>query len=179
MIYLLTGISGVGKSAVIKNCHAEFTQVNFGDLVLEIAKESGLAKTRDELKEIDAHTTRHLQRRVVARLKQMTGKVLLDTHLTIESPYGFFPGIPFWIAEELNFKTIILIEAPPQEILKRRNKDTSVRKREKSTIEEIITQRDMDRNAALVLSIMTGPPVKIIENIKVKKAASELAELLS
>ncbi|MCD4739690.1 adenylate kinase [archaeon] len=177
MIYLLTGISGVGKTTVIKNCKAEFTHINFGDMVLGIAKEMELAENRDDLKSIDAETTRKIQRKVVARLKQMPGKVLLDTHLTIESHYGFFPGIPHWMAEELNFKNIILIEAPIEEVQKRRNKDTSIRTREQNTLEEIKTQRDMDRGAAITLSVMTGPPVKIIENVSVEKASNELAEL--
>lgn len=178
MIYLLTGISGVGKSTVIHNCDAEFVHINFGDIVLEIAKEEGLAENRDDLKTISAEKTKQIQEKVVERLKQMDGKVLLDTHLTIESPYGFFPGIPYWMAKELQFKSIILIEAPIEEIQKRRNKDTGIRKREENTLEEIRTQRDMDRSAAVTLSVMAGPNVKIIENVDLEKASNELKELL-
>lgn len=178
MIYLITGISGVGKSTVINNCNAEFVHVNFGDVVLEIAKERKLAETRDELKNIGPETTRKLQEEAVKRIKTISGKVLLDTHLTIESPYGFYPGIPLWMAKELNFKSIIIIEAPPEEILKRRKKDERIRARKKSGLREIELQMQLDRSFAMALSVLTGVPVKIVENVDLEKASQELSELL-
>ncbi|MCD6414803.1 MAG: adenylate kinase [Candidatus Diapherotrites archaeon] len=178
MIYLMTGISGVGKSTVIHNCNVDLTHVNFGDIILEIAREQKLAESRDELKNIDAEKTREMQEEAVRRIKNISGKVLLDTHLTIESPYGFYPGIPLWMAKELNFKSIIIIEAPPEEVLKRRKKDEGLRARKKSDLREIELQMQLDRSFAMALSALTGVAVKIIENVDLEKASSELGELL-
>jgi adenylate kinase len=178
MIYLLSGISGVGKSTVLKNSDAEFTHVNFGSKVLEVAQREGLAKHRDDLKKLSPETVQKIQHLVVEDLKKMPGTVVVDTHLTIESPYGFFPGIPEWMARELKFKALIIVEAPPKEIQKRRNKDAGKRKREKSSLEDIKLQLDLDRASAIALSLMIGAPVKIIENVELDKAAGEMTELL-
>jgi adenylate kinase len=178
-IFLLTGISGVGKGTVIKNARGDFKHVNFGDVMLATAKTMKLAESRDDLKKLNPKQQEDLQKATVEALKAMPGKILVDTHLALESPHGFIAGIPDWIARQLNVKRIIIIEAPSEEIIKRRAKDVSIRARESQSASHLDLQRDMDRMAGMTLSVITGAPLKIITNLDAKKAGDELSEMLS
>lgn len=177
-IYLVTGISGAGKTTVINHARKNFKHVIFGDIMLNIAKRKRLVQDRDQIKYLDNKTAISLQKTTVREISRMKGKILIDTHLAMETPYGYIPGIPFWMLKELNVQGIILIEAPSKEILKRRAKDKTIRKREKDTLEKLNQQRDMDRIAGMALSILSSAPLKIIENIDYNKAAQELSDFL-
>jgi adenylate kinase len=93
----------------------------------------------------------------------MGGRVFVDTHCTVRTPRGYLPGLPKWVLETLKPKQIILVEADPEEILRRRISDES-RKREKSPLEDIEEHQEMNRKVAMVYSTLTGAIVTIIKN---------------
>ncbi len=181
-VFLVVGISGVGKSTVIrralKEMKKEIKWVNYGDLMLEVLKDMGVNVMRDEMKFLPIEKTINLQEKVVQRIREMPGDILLDTHLALESPYGYIPGVSSKAIANMDLAQIIVIEAPPEEIIKRRAKDTGKRKRLHQTEEDIRRQLDVDRAMASSLAVLKGVPLKIIVNIDLEKAVHEFINSL-
>ena len=178
---MVAGLSGVGKSSVVNHALAmveDVERVNFGDAILKEALKQKLVKNRDELRLLEPEVQRRLQSTAAKKISRMEGKVIVDTHLTIPTPDGYVPGIPVDILVSLNPKRIIILEADPGDILKRRILDRG-RARVDESLEEIEEHFDFDRAAAIAMAIHVGSPVKIIRNDVVEKAGEELAKLLS
>ncbi len=179
-VYVVAGLSGVGKSSVVKYALTqvkEVARVNFGDAILEEALRQKLVKNRDELRFLDLGTQRDLQTRAARRIGKMQGKVIVDTHLTIPTPDGYVPGIPLDVLVELRPRKIVILQADPGDILRRRILDRG-RARVDETLEQIEEHFDFDRAAAIAMAIQVGAPVKIIRNDTIERAGEELAKLL-
>ncbi len=175
MIYLVVGISGVGKTTVLNKAREKLPNVkvvNWGTLMLEIAKEDYGVESRDKLKFLTPEETRELQKKVIQKVKDM-GDVIVDTHLGIESPRGFIQGIPSWVARELKPDRLIVVEAPPEEIARRRAKDKGKRERMEESVESIRMHLDFDRAIAASIGYELGIPVKIVVNIDLDKAVED------
>ncbi len=180
-VYVVAGLSGVGKSSVVEYALKKspgVKRVNFGDAILREATERNLVEDRDQLRFLDLETQRALQARAARRICRMHGKVVVDTHLTIPTPDGYVPGLPLDILIQLKPKRIIILEADPGDILKRRMLDKG-RARVDENLEEIQQHFDFDRAAAIAMAIQVGAPVKIIKNDVLEKAGEELARLLA
>ena len=179
-VYIVVGLSGVGKSSVIGYAlskRPEVTRVNFGDAVLEEALNMNLVKTRDQLRLLEAAVQRDLQLRAARRIGSMEGKIVVDTHMTIPGPDGYLPGLPMDVLEELKPRKIIIVWAKPHEVLKRRLLDKT-RTRVDEDMDEIGEHMDFDRAAAMAIAVQLGIPVKPIENDLVERAGEELAASL-
>ena len=179
-VFLVAGLSGVGKSSVVNSALAkvkDVVRVNFGDAILREALDEKLVKNRAELRWLEPEVQRRLQAKAAAKIGQMEGKVVVDTHLTIPTPDGYVPGIPVEILVSLDPKRIVILEADPGDILKRRILDRG-RSRVDESLEEIEEHFDFDRAAAISMSIHVGSPVKIIRNDVVEEAGEELARIL-
>jgi adenylate kinase len=72
------------------------------------------------------------------------------------------------------------IEADPKEILERRSRDTSDRRRDLEASEEIRLHLNLSRIAALIISAQTGADLRIINNRggKLNLAAKQLSEAI-
>ena len=70
------------------------------------------------------------------------------------------PGLPEWTARALNPEIIVLVEATPEEIEGRRNKDAS-RARDK---DDIGLHQSVNREYASVAAVMTGATVAVVNN---------------
>jgi adenylate kinase len=163
-VIIVTGVPGVGKSTVlgIAKEHAGWPVVIYGDEMIRVARERGLAKDRDEMRALAPDIQREVQEdaaRAIAKL----GSVIVDTHCSIKTPGGYLPGIPFWVADRLKPSQILLVEAPPESIEKRRQNDPT-RKRDNDTVAQIAEHQSMNRAFAASVASSTGATVKIIEN---------------
>ena len=87
-----------------------------------------------------------------------------------------YPGLPYEILKLFDPKMIVLIEAPPEEVAKRREKDKT-RKRSVNT-EKIREEMLWSRIFVATYSSLLGIPIKIIQNIKVEEARKALEEVL-
>lgn len=177
---LIIGAPGVGKTTVLKKAKDKlknYETINFGTEMLKTAKKKNLAKNRDELRKIPKEKNKKIQKKTAKKIKKKK-KTLIDTHLAIETPKGILPGMPKWVLKELNPDSIILIEAKPEELEKRRKKDKS-RKRDDFKTQPTLHQ-ELNRAYATTASTETGALIKIINNEegKVDKAAEELVKTL-
>lgn len=186
-VAVLTGVPGVGKTTVleeaIEKTQKDYKLINYGDKMLEVAKEEGLVENRDEMRKLDAETQREIQKKAGEEISKQAEKtpVIVDTHSTIKTPEGYLPGMPEWVLRPLNPDTIICVEASAQEIRERRKKDADIREREIESKKELKEHQSMNRSAAASYSTITGATVKIIKNHdeKLNVASKELSEALN
>ena len=163
-VIVVTGIPGVGKTTVMQKA-AEGMNIHFvtfGTIMIDIAKELGLVKDRDEMRKLTLDQQKQLQIKTAEKVSKMKN-VILDTHCTVKTPKGYMPGLPEWVLRKLNPTAIIIVEADPQEIYDRRAKDTT-RNRDPDSVEKIAEHQMMNRAAAMSYATLTGATVKIVFN---------------
>jgi adenylate kinase len=161
---VVTGVPGVGKTTVM-TAAAEAKKLKvvvYGTEMFEVAKARRLAKDRDELRKLAPEVQRDVQREAATRIAKM-GEVIVDTHCTVKTPKGFLPGLPLWVLEALRPTSIVLVEADPKEIWRRRQGDAS-RARDPDTVEDIARHQELNRAAAMAYAMATGATVKIVFN---------------
>jgi adenylate kinase len=163
-IIVVTGIPGVGKTTVMQRAAEgmDIKFVTFGTVMIDIAKESGLVKDRDEMRKLTLEQQKQLQIKSAEKIAKM-GNVILDTHCTVKTQKGYMPGLPEWVIKKINPTTIVLVEADPEEIFNRRANDTA-RNRDPDTKEQIDEHQMINRAAAMAYAALTGAAVKIVFN---------------
>jgi adenylate kinase len=161
---IVTGVPGVGKTTVVERAADELGLdiVVYGTEMLEVAKKRGLVDHRDEMRTLDAETQREIQE-AAAESIAAKGRVIVDTLGFIQTPSGYLPGIPEWVAEGIEPETVFLIEADPEAIADRRAEDET-RDRDEEDADEIREHQRMNRQAASVVATLTGATVAIVEN---------------
>ena len=183
---VIVGIPGVGKSTIISNA-TEILQnigttirtVVFGTVMFEEAKKLGI-NDRDQLRKLSIEVQQKLQAMTADYISSLNESVVVvDTHLFIKTPSGYYPGLPMNLILKINPDRLILVTADSEEILRRRKKDNT-RTRDTITDEEI--KRDVDVSLSMIscLSILTGAPFEIIYNHDnmIDSATSLMVELL-
>ena len=163
-VIVVTGIPGVGKTTVMKRAAEglDMKFVTFGTVMIDIAKEMGLVKDRDEMRKLTLEQQKELQIRSAEKVASM-GNVILDTHCTVKTPKGYMPGLPEWVLKKLKPTAIVVVEADPDEIYNRRAKDAT-RNRDPDSIEQIAEHQQINRAAAMAYATLTGATVKIVFN---------------
>lgn len=163
-VVIVTGIPGVGKTTVMKRAAEgmDIQFVTFGTVMIDIAKEIGLVKDRDEMRKLSLEQQKKLQIKTAEKIAEI-GNVIVDTHCTVKTPRGYMPGLPEWVVKKLNPTAIVVVEANPEEIYNRRKKDTS-RNRDPDSKEKIDEHQQINRAAAMAYAALTGATVKIVFN---------------
>lgn len=178
---VVTGVPGVGKTTVMERA-AEEADVKvsvFGSVMLEIAKEENRAEHRDDIRKLPVVEQERLQERAASKIADM-GEVIVDTHASIRTPEGYFPGLPERVLTKLKPKAIVLIEADPESIATRRTEDTADRKRDMDSAEAIEEHQTLNRSFATAYAAVSGAAVHIVENEQgeIDRAVQDLLPLL-
>jgi len=188
-VIVLTGIPGVGKTTVMEELlkigreqGKNVSIVNFGTTMMEVAKREGNVKNRDELRKSAIEFQKKIQTeaaKAIAGQAKNGSIVLVDTHMIIRTEEGYYPGIPQDVITVLRPSSYVLVETDPKEILARRSKDKT-RSRDMILAQEIESELQLSRSAAMACAVATGTPVKIVQNPpgKQAQAARELLPLL-
>lgn len=184
-VNIIVGLSGVGKSTVIEEAmllsDKDYEVINYGDRMVETAREEGLVNERDEMKNLETDTYKRIQREAAESIVEDSEdkNVIVDTHAAIKSPYGYIPGLPKWTVENLDPAKIIMLDATAQEIYKRSTGDND-RDREHDSVDDVDEYRKIAREMASSGSVLTGAYLKVIKNHdgRAEKAAEELVETL-
>jgi adenylate kinase len=166
-VVVVAGIPGSGSTTVLENAleNLEYTHVNYGDVMLLIAQEMGLANDRDSIRKLSPDVQKEIQRKAAKDIKERSeeSNIIVDTHCTIKTPHGFLPGLPKWVLEELQPDQFVLIEADGDEIILRRINDTS-RIRDVEKLKDINLHQQMNRAVSMAYAALTGATVQIIMN---------------
>ncbi len=169
-IVIIVGIPGVGKSTVVSNATEILQNVGtttctvvFGTVMFEEAKKLGI-NDRDQIRKLSIDVQQKLQSMAARHISGLKGSiVVVDTHLFIKTPSGYYPGLPMNLILELKPDKLILVTANSEEILRRRKKDNT-RARDIISDEEIKKDLSVSQSMISCLSIMTGAPFEIIYN---------------
>lgn len=205
MRIILLAVPGAGKSSTIQIVQKEIPDVKkviYGDLMFEVAKEEYGIKDRDDMKKkLSIEDQSKLQERAAERIAKVPGNVIVDTHGSIKTPMGYWPGLPTNIVTRINPDAIILLEFNPEDIAERKKKDLKIKKPQTTSIgtvreprparyiessKEIGLQQQVNRDFATTAANQVGCPIKIInlrfkekkEFDHAKKAAEEIIEML-
>lgn len=187
-LIVVTGVPGVGKSTVVAEALEKlraaglgYELINYGDVMLELARRRAGVFDRDEMRRLPADVYRDIQRGAAEWIAQVAKRklVLLDTHCSIKKLEGYLPGLPRWVLESLKPESILIIEAPPEEVIARRTKDIT-RRRDQELIAEIAEHQQLNRAIAMAYAAMVGATVRIIKNRdgRLSEAVGEMVEAL-
>ena len=179
----MLGIPGVGKSTIVQKLASSLSESNvvtFGSMMLEEGAKRRWVKNRDQLRKLPVEKQRLLQKFAATSISKMKeGAVIVDTHLFVRTKEGYWPGLPFDVARAMKPTHLVLIEASPVEIAKRRTSDKSRYRdpvSEKSLEEELV----LSRTLLAVTSNITGAPMLVVTNSdgKSSHAAKEIVSAL-
>jgi len=185
---ILTGIPGVGKTTILnelqnlaKEKEIKLAVLNYGTVMNELLEKYGRKISRDEIRQQQISVQKKIQDRaaqILAR-KMRSPITIIDTHMFIRTKTGLWSGLPESVLSRLRPSLIVLVEAPPEQIAKRRRSDTT-RMRDDLTMEEVRFDLEWSRATASACAVYTGAPVKIISNKtgKQREAAEELFKLM-
>ena len=186
-LIVITGVPGTGKTTVCRELEKMMEKnvkiVNFGTVMVELAKRMGKDLHRDDIRKHSVDFQSKLQieaaKEIASRAEKFDGTLVVDTHMVIRTQEGYWAGLPYKVLQILKPNMFILIEAEPEEILERRFKDAD-RKRDKVLKEEIVEELLFSRFFAASCASITGAPIKIVKNPHGKQieAAKEILNVL-
>jgi adenylate kinase len=187
---IVTGIPGTGKTTVCscfeklaKIAGVEVNVINYGTVMMGLLHRNGKGMRRDEMRQDSVGTQRRLQQEVanaiVEKVRQLNGLAIIDTHMSIKTPAGYLPGLPSNNLIVLRPEMLVLVEAEPGEISRRRVKDDT-RKRDAVAEEAVREELLFSRLMAGASAVLSGAPVKIVINAegKQEEAAREILKAL-
>ena len=168
----MVGIPGVGKTTVVDKLVSGYKGAkltNFGTLMFETGVALKMVKHRDEMRKLPVEKQRKLQTAAASRIARMKEKlVVVDTHLFIRTPEGFWPGLPYDVVIAMKPTHLVLVEATPDEIALRRASDAT-RYRDAVTKEGLAEELALARSYLAVSSTLTGAPMTIVKNSQGKQ----------
>jgi len=188
-IVIVTGIPGVGKTTVLnefeelaKEKGIKAKVINFGSVMMKILEEKGKFIDRDYIRRTSIKLQKQVQKEACERIKENLEEediLVIDTHMFVQTDCGMYPGLPLNILKELAPSLIVLIESSPEEIVRRRELDKS-RLRDKKMLSDVKFDIEWSRTIASACSVISGAPVKIINNEKEKQkeAAKHLLDCI-
>lgn len=170
------GVPGAGKTTVLKALKGEYKVVNYGDLMLEIEKKEFGIKDRDEMRKLPIEKQRLAQRLVAEALANMGGRIILDTHCSVATPSGYYPGLPFEFLKLWKVDALVYVTASVEELKSRRENDPT-RKRD---VDDIALHNEMNIGYLASYSAFTGAPAVVIynHNGKLDEAVAKFQSIL-
>jgi adenylate kinase len=151
--------------------------------MMDIFQKSGRSVERDSMRRDNVDVQRRLQKQVAEavaeKAKLLSGVTIIDTHMSIRTPEGFFPGLSTNNLEILKPRMLVLVEALPREVSSRRMKDSS-RKRDTAMETSVKEELAFSRSIAAACAVLMSVPVKVVVNVegKPEEAAKEILNAL-
>ena len=173
-VVVVTGVPGVGKTTLCRRVSEDlgYNYVNYGDLMLNIAKSKDLASTDSEMFSLDIDTQQIIWKGAALKIKDM-GRVLVDLHGVDQSSIGYILSLPI---EIISPDIIVVIESSKDNILGRRRKDT--KERIIDTIKSLNEHLNMLRTSMAVCSALLGCNLIVLENDDFEDCFAKLKNLL-
>ena len=179
---ILVGIPGVGKTTllttmveILKNNKKNVVVINYGSLMFDVAKENGLTD-RDQLRKLSVSEQQRLQKIAAEKFSSHEEEVvIIDTHAFVNSPEGYYPGLPEHVLKIIKPTNFVSVSAKPEEIYNRRMKDDT-RNRDKITLANIKKELDVQSGMISACAVITGSPVRLVLNGegKIDEAADKI-----
>ncbi|MFH1106975.1 MAG: AAA family ATPase [Candidatus Micrarchaeota archaeon] len=187
MLVFALGIKAVGKSRVIAELNrlgAGIREVSYGDVMLEIAKKEAGLGDREEIAKLPAAKQNAIRDAAAKAIRETADKerlVFLNTHGFIYTipHHTYLPGSPDAVSDILRPDMLLLVEASPEAIIERRERDLAAgRRREVGSVEEVSTALFSERVAAIHLATRFGAQLKFFDNtLPVERNSDAVASL--
>ena len=170
------GVPGAGKSTILKSLKTDYKIINYGDLMLEIEKREFGIKDRDDMRKLPIEKQKLAQKLVAEELAKMPRKVILDTHCSVSTPSGYYPGLPFEFLSLWKVEALVYITGDIEEIIQRRKTDPA-RTRD---VDNIALHDKINHSYLASYSAFSGAPIVIIFNRqdKLGEAVAQYQKLL-
>ena len=183
---ILVGIPGVGKTTllttmveILKDNKKNVVVINYGSLMFDVAKENGLTD-RDQLRKLSVFEQQRLQKLAAEQISNHEEEVvIIDTHAFVNSPEGYYPGLPEHVLKIIKPTNFVSVSAKPEEIYNRRMKDDT-RNRDKITLANIKKELDVQSGMISACAVITGSPVRLVLNGegKIDEAADKIIKAI-
>ena len=185
---IVAGVPGVGKTTILQELETVAREknvplkiVNFGNVMNELFKKQGKEIHRDRMRRQDIQLQSKVQQRAAQKIAKMPGNsaLVVDTHMFVKTTDGIWPGTPIKVLKALDPGLIILIEADPEEVARRRTVDTS-RERDSKSVDDADADLKWSRYMASANAVLAGVPIQIVENRdgQLRKSAEELLKII-
>lgn len=189
MIYVVFGVPGVGKSAVIDKVIEKtgIKRVNWGDLTEEFLVKTGKVKSRDEMRKLSLKEQAPVQKEVAEKITKMAeelekdGKdLLIETHAAIKIPQGYWPGLNFDVFQHIKPDIFIVIETSAKNIFSRRQNDPTRERKDDITLEAVEEHLRITREMAATYAVLTAGTAFFVENKEgdVDYAVGKICEMM-
>lgn len=171
----VVGVPGVGKTSLCRQAakDLECTHVNYGELMLEVARQKGLASTDSEMFSLDIDVQYQIWRTAAEEIKGMSN-VLVDLHGVDKSQIGYIISLPI---ETIFPDIIIIIESTCINIMERRHNDPSKR-RIIEDIKSIKEHMKLLRSSIATCSVILGCTFTVLQNDDFDECLDELVDIL-
>ena len=179
-LIIVVGVPGAGKTTVINGAIEKIkNDYNKDVILLNLAIQEKLVENRDQIRKLPTSVQRDLQKRAAEEIakKSIGSIVIVDTHALIRTNNGYLIGLPEWVVKPLAPKTIVCVEAMPEQIAMRRVTDEA-RIRDGEAAASIDEHQLLNRVAAISVGTLTGATVRIIKNYD-NQLESAINELIS
>lgn len=185
---IVAGIPGVGKTTVLQELETISGEkripvkvVNFGDIMNKLFKKRGRDLHRDHMRRQDLDTQTRIQQQAARNISRIKGSssLIVDTHMFVRTVDGLWPGTPKRVLDALQPDLIVLIEAQPEQVAKRRNLDTA-REREANELGNVQADLEWSRYMASANAVIAGIPIQIVNNAdgQQRQAAEDLLKII-
>ncbi len=168
---VIVGIPGVGKSTVVAKIVEILEKrggkpqvVNYGTVMMEQATKLYDVHSRDDMRKLPVEDQRQLQIHAASHISKIESEhLIVDTHLFISTPEGFWPGMPIDVLQALKPTHLVLVSASIDEIERRRLNDPT-RVRDKSSREGLALELEAAKSLLFASSLVCGCPAVIFHN---------------
>lgn len=185
---IVAGIPGVGKTTVLQELESVAREknvalkiVNFGNVMNDLFKKTGKTIHRDHMRKQDINLQSKIQQQAARIIAKTPGNsaLVVDTHMFVKTTDGIWPGTPRKVLEALDPSMIILIEADPEQIARRRSTD-STRYRDSGSVEDARADLQWSRYMASANAVLAGVPIQIVLNRdgEQRKTATDILEII-
>ena len=185
---IVAGVPGVGKTTILQELETVAREknvplkiVNFGNVMNELFKKRGVEIHRDHMRKEDITLQSKIQEEAARMISKTPGNstLVVDTHMFVKTTDGIWPGTPIKVLKALDPSLIILIEADPEEVARRRTVDTS-RERDSKGIDDAEADLQWSRYMASANAVLAGVPIQIVQNRdgQLRKSAEDLLKII-
>ena len=159
-VVVVTGVPGVGKTSICRRICEElgYNYVNYGDLMLEIARSRDLASTDHEMFNLPMEIQHGIWKTAALKIKDLND-VIIDLHGVDQSEIGYIISLP---VEIIYPDIIVVIEASEDKILFRRHEDP--KERITDTIGSLKEHKWFLRTAMAICSVIFGCNMALLKN---------------
>ncbi|MCS7126757.1 MAG: adenylate kinase [Aigarchaeota archaeon] len=157
---IVTAVPGAGKTTILKKISEKLSSikiVNFGDFMFEEAcTKFGVVDRDDMRKKVSFRDYRILQEMAAKKIASIKEDLLIDTHASIKTVYGYYPGLPSKVVELINPDVIVFLEFRPEDILARRMKDLSKNVPEEKRMREVERVDDVEEHQKISIEMASA-----------------------